>query len=324
VLFYAIGGTYLVLALGSICQGLAWALFSGNNSALLYDTLATTGQQEDYQEHLGRTTSLDHVGIALGSIIGGALAAISFSLVMWLSVLPQVINLLISLCFVEPELHSQPVGNPYAHLRSAIRLLVTSRDLRLLSIASILGEAIGESGYQLRAAFIQHLWPLWALGVARTMENALAAVGFFFSGRLIKRFSEFGLLIGGGIIGWIVDMVSIAIPTRLSPALMALMSVFHGTGIVSQDSLFQQRFTNEQRATLGSLVALGGSIMFGLVSLVSGALADWFGVVHALLILKSLSILPLWFIWRVYRQHQSLPDATIPVSDHLTDHVHAK
>ncbi|MBN1562258.1 MAG: MFS transporter, partial [Anaerolineae bacterium] len=266
VLFYAIGGSYFWLALGSVCQGLQWALFSGNNAALLHDTLTALGRVDEYQEHLGRTYSRDHVGIALGSIMGGVLAVIALPLVMWLTVIPQAINLVVSLYVVEPGVSTPPTGNPYAHLRDALRLLVRSRDLRHLSIASMLGGAIGESGYQLRAAFIEQLWPLWALGMARTLENVLAAVGFHFSGRLIKRFSEFKLLIGGGIMGWIVDMISIAVPTVLSPAAMALMSIFHGTGIVSQDSLFQQRFTTEQRATLGSLVALGGSFLFAVIS----------------------------------------------------------
>ena len=131
VLFYAIGGTYVALALGAICQGLAWALFSGNNTALLHDTLTAMGRQDEYQEYSGRTNSLVYVGLALGSIIGGALAMISLPLVMWLSVIPQVINLVISLRFVEPGVYTPPT-NPYAHLRDAIRLLVTSRDLRCL------------------------------------------------------------------------------------------------------------------------------------------------------------------------------------------------
>src|SRR6187549_747740 len=40
VVFYAIGGSFAALAVGAVLEGLSRALFSGNNDALLYDTLA--------------------------------------------------------------------------------------------------------------------------------------------------------------------------------------------------------------------------------------------------------------------------------------------
>lgn len=36
IICYAIGGSFAVLAIGAILEGLAFALFSGNNSALLF------------------------------------------------------------------------------------------------------------------------------------------------------------------------------------------------------------------------------------------------------------------------------------------------
>ncbi|MFN8376300.1 MAG: hypothetical protein U0694_25945 [Anaerolineae bacterium] len=57
IVLYAFGGTYAALALGAACEG--WrAFFSGNNDALLHDTLAENGQQEHFQEYLGKTSSM--------------------------------------------------------------------------------------------------------------------------------------------------------------------------------------------------------------------------------------------------------------------------
>src|SRR5688572_6830492 len=55
LIFYAIGGTYLALLTGAIFEGLARAFYSGNNEALLHDTLAEMGQRERYAEYLGKT-----------------------------------------------------------------------------------------------------------------------------------------------------------------------------------------------------------------------------------------------------------------------------
>src|SRR3989344_9060915 len=38
-LFFAIGGSYIFLAIGAIIQGLSRALYSGNNDGLLYERL---------------------------------------------------------------------------------------------------------------------------------------------------------------------------------------------------------------------------------------------------------------------------------------------
>jgi hypothetical protein len=55
---YAIGGTYGWLLAGAIFEGLGRAIYSGNNDALLYDTLAKTDKRELFQPYLGRTSSM--------------------------------------------------------------------------------------------------------------------------------------------------------------------------------------------------------------------------------------------------------------------------
>lgn len=58
VLLYAIGNQYYILALGAIFEGLERALFSGNNEALLYDTLKQLKKEEQYHKYLGKTNSM--------------------------------------------------------------------------------------------------------------------------------------------------------------------------------------------------------------------------------------------------------------------------
>ncbi|MBN1201714.1 MAG: MFS transporter [Anaerolineae bacterium] len=316
VVCYAAGGGYAVLMLGGAWEGLARALFSGNNTALLHDTLAETGHEAQYQEYLGRTTAMEHVGVALVGVTGAALAAAtSFALVMWLSVLPQVVLVGIALRFREPQVHARPAANPLAHLRAAWRVLRQRPSLRLLGGASILGYGVGEASYQLRAAFIEMVWPLWAVGVARMLDNVMAAASFYFSGRLIRRFSAFGILIGGGITSRVVSMLAYAVPTVLSPALLSGTGALHGVTSVAHDGLMQREYTTEQRATLGSLVALGGSILFAGASVLIGALADRLGLATVLLIVQSVQVIPVWLAWRAFRASgQDVPGQVEAVS----------
>lgn len=301
VTLYAASGNFALLACGAVCQGLAMAFFSGNNTALLYDTLAASAQQDRYPHHLGRITSLEHVAWALSGVGGGLLAAVSLRLTAWLSVLSALAGLGIGLALQEPPLHTSPAATPYAHTRRALRLILINPRLRAISLASILEGAVGEAGYQLRAAFVQTLWPLWAVGVARTLDNVLAAASYFFSGRAIQHFGEFRLLVGGGIVSRGVNIAALAIPTPVSPALLSFTSVLHGVNTVAQEGLRQRDFTTEQRATMGSLVALGGSLLFALFSLILGMLADHVGITGALLVAQGIACLPLGLYWRVFR-----------------------
>lgn len=296
--FYAIGGTYLALITGAIFEGLGRAFYSGNNEALLHDTLAESGQREAYQEFLGKTSSMFQLALGISSIIGSLIAAISFQVVLWLSVVPMVLALLVSLRLVEPKVHTGHVGNIYAHLTTAFRNIVRNPRLRLLSAASVLSYAIGEASWLFRSAFIETLWPVWAIGVAQTIGNLTAALGFYFAGRIIRRFGEFRLLIGGMSLSELVNLIGLLVPTVLSPALMASNSIFYGVNSVAINGLIQREFTDEQRATMGSLNSFAGSLVFAVFSFLLGTLADRIGVIPALVTAALLSLIPMMLYWK--------------------------
>ena len=320
IVFYAIGGTYPVLLVGAVFEGLARSFFSGNNDALLYDTLAETDQQAQYQEYLGKTSSMYQVALAIAAVIGGVIAYFSFSATMWLSVIPQVIGLLISTQFVNPAVHTRESTNVYAHLREAFRNILRNRRLRSLSAGSILGFAVGESVWLFRSAFIETLWPVWALGISQLIGNATAAISFYFSGRLIRRFGEFRLLATGITSSRVVHVFAMIVPSVLSPVLMSVMSIFFGVNTVGINGLMQREFTTEQRATMGSLNSFGGNLAFAVCSFLLGLLADTIGVIEALVLGEIILMAPLWFYWKAFREKgdeaagEIIPADTSPIA----------
>ncbi len=299
--FYAIGGAYLPLLIGAIFEGLARAFYSGNNDALLYDTLAEMEKRESFQEYLGRTSSMYQFALAISAVLGSLIATISFQTVMWVSVIPMVLAFIVSLRLVEPKVHMKGSGNIYAHLATAFRNFRQNPRLRTMSVAWILSYAIGESSWLIRSAFIVTLWPVWAIGIAQMIGNATAAISFYFAGRLIRRFGEFRLLIGGMSISESINIFGLLVPTVISPALMASNSIFFGVNTVAKNSLMQREFSDEQRATMGSLSSFGGSIGFAVFSFLLGGLADRIGITSALVVAALLSIIPMVLYARVLR-----------------------
>jgi MFS family permease len=298
---YALGGSYAMLLAGAICEGLSRSLFSGNNNALLHDTLAETDQRGDFAKHFGRVSSAYQFALAISALIGGLLSPISFALVMWLSVVPKVFMVAISFGFVEPRVHLEKSANIFAHLKDAFRNIMQNRRLRMLSIAEIIGASFGEADFVFRTVFIEMLWPLWAIGVARTISNITAAISYYFAHQLHKRFGEKRLLLGGISLSNLTNLAALIWPSVLSPALMGATSIFYGVNTVALSSMMQREFTDAQRSTMGSLTAFGASLTFAVVSTALGWLADQIGVRGALIVSTFFCASSVIFYWLAFR-----------------------
>ncbi len=312
---YAIGGGFAVLALGGILNGLSSSLFSGNNDALLHDTLHESGTTGDYQAHLGRVSSMFQFALAISALVGSVIANVSFALVMWLSVIPQIGLVIVSLRFIEPQIHKAESGNAYAHLREAFHNIMVNPRLRALSAGHILQMSIGEAAFQFRTVFIETLWPLWAIGAARTISNISAAFSFYFAGGLIRRFGQKRLLLGGITLAEFTNLFALILNNVISPVFQGLTSLFFGVNTVSINGLKQREFTQEQRATMGSLVAFGSSLMFAVASLALGWLADQIGVRDALIVVTLVSFGSVWFYSQAFRLTGRADLDAIPAAD---------
>ncbi|MFH1601625.1 MAG: MFS transporter [Candidatus Shapirobacteria bacterium] len=306
LVFYALGGSYFFLILGAILEGLSRSFYSGNNDALLYDTLAETQQEAEYHVFSGKVDSMFQVALAISAIIGTVIAHWSFSLVLWLSVLSQLTCLGISIFTIEPKIKIQETANVFAHIKEALKNFSKNAKLRHLSLASILDYALGESSYQFRSAFVNTLWPLWAIGISKALSHIGSALSYYFSGKLINKFTELNILIYKKVYGVIINILSLGFPTIISPALMSTTSFFHGVSMTAKNNLLQKEFSSEQRATMGSLNSLFGSLTFSAVSLLLGLFADKIGPTKALLLLQPASLSVLYLYCKLKKKYSSL------------------
>jgi hypothetical protein len=71
---------------------------------------------------------------------------------------------------------------------------------------------------------------------------------------------------------------------------------------VAINGLIQKEFTDEQRATMGSLNSFAGSMVFAVFSFLLGALADRIGVIPALVTAALLSLIPMGLYWKALGQ----------------------
>lgn len=305
VIFYAIGISYFYLLIGALLEGLRLALYSGNNNALLYDTLSSTSKKDEYDHYLGRTNSMFQFSAAVSIIIGGFIAVYSFQIVLWLSVIPQIICIYISLKIVDPPKKYEQSTNIYQHLSSAFSLIWINKELKMLSVSSVIRFAVGEASYQFRSVFINTLWPIWAVGLSRVLSSVGAAISYWYSGKLIQKFGSFRLLLISNIYSKVVGILSVLFPNIFSPILMSSTSIFYGATNVAENKLMQKNFIDEQRATLGSLNSFLGNLTFGLFSIILGIFADKYGAANALLFASIISLPTIWINWILFNDKKN-------------------
>lgn len=285
-ILYASGYAFWPLCIGALFEGLSRSWYSGNNDAFLHDSLTQTGNSEKFAHYLGKTSSMFQLALMIGAVVGSVLAQWSFSLIMWLSVIPQILCLLLSFEFQEPKRITREQSNVFAHLKISALHLWNNKKLKLLSIQDIISFGIGESSFNFSAAFISTIWPLWAIGFSKMISYGGAFLSYWFSGKFIRKLGAYNILIIANIYTRIANFIAYGKPTLFSPVLMASSSIFYGATSVSKNTLIQQEYTNEQRATLGSLNAFLGNIFYGIFSPFLGLIADFFGPANALIMVQ--------------------------------------
>jgi len=300
---YAVAGDFSILAVGAVFEGLAFSCFSGNNEALLYDTLKEENEEAHYAEYQGRASSMFQIALAASALLAAIILGWSgMRMLFALSLVPQLAALIVALFFHEPAQHDRRFqANVFAHVSEAFAGFVRDVRLRDLSIASILGFALGEAKHMFYPAFFALLWPAWGLGVAGMLVHGFAALGFRASGTLIRRYREFPVLLWSNVTSITLGVGAVAVPTIASPVISSMNSFPFGPSVVAQGSLMQKAFSDAQRATMGSLIALGGNLLFAVAVFGIGALADRVGPRYALLSAEILSISVTLLYWRLYR-----------------------
>ncbi len=174
----------------------------------------------------------------------------------------------------------------YSHLKEALHLFSTNGPLRRLSIAEIIKISVEEALFQFQFVFYNTVWPIWAVGFTRSISALGNFFSFRYSGKVINKYSAIRLLIFNNIFSRLTHVVALAFPSVASPLLMSSMGLLYGITNVSKNKLLHEQFTNEQRATMYSMITFAGNILFGIIAIGLASFVDSLGVRWTLLILQ--------------------------------------
>ena len=98
-------------------------------------------------------------------------------------------------------------------------------------------------------------------------------------------------------LNYVINFMSVLTNCVISPFIKTFDNLTNGILGPAQDTLLQKEFTDEQRATMGSVVSLFRSLIYGLSSLLIGIVADLFSEYVSLIIIyiALFLLLPIYY-----------------------------
>jgi MFS family permease len=305
-IFFAISKNYLILIIGAIIEGLERAFFSGNNDALIYDTLKEAGREKDYKEYIGKTNSMYSVAGLLSAVLGGVIAYFtSYKVIMYLSIIPKVINLLVSLFLVEPKKYTENTDvNLTEQTKNAFIKVKENKTLVKQIIADSLSDGLGEATYQFRSKFYEMVWPAWALGIPSVLSNLGKFLSEWYSKKIFKKFNNKVVLIFGYVYSIVSNIVGVLIKNVFSPFILVSNSVFP-TGIAKSE-ISQKLYMDEYRASMASIKSLFSSISYSFFAILVGLLADLFGIVETFVLVNLFKLIVIAIYLEIFKQNKNL------------------
>lgn len=280
-------GSFWLYGLGFFCWSLGQALQSGSREALLYERLAHEGRSADFDKALGRDNAAEGLGIGVGTLLGGFVAAADFDLAIWLSIPPLLVASVVALGLEDvrrrrraaPVDETEPGQGYFSHFRAALAEFRRFPDLRFVTTYVAVGLVV----YELLEEFDPLYYlatgvPIWLWGVLGAGVEAVYALASLQAHRLAGRPALAWLLpLCGGVL---LLIAAIGASPWYVLALCAAYVVVAPLGVLAE-ARFHRVMEGGSRATTTSALVMAENVSGIVLTLLFGVLADRIGILPA-------------------------------------------
>jgi MFS family permease len=201
---YSLAQGFSSVAVAEIALGLSLSLVSGTNSAMLYESLANQGREEDFGRWFGRARFFGQLAEGSSALFAGILFAYWIRMPFALMVGVWVVNLVIAFLLVEPRFARHSVDRPLEHIRRLVSFVVQDAPrLRALFAVGVVFSLATFVPVWLIALYardsgvpVSWLGPIWAAA------NYVVALGSIMSDRMSRAVGLHAILLcSAGLIG---------------------------------------------------------------------------------------------------------------------------
>ncbi len=309
---YSLTHSYAGFLVAEIALGAGQSFISGADSAMLFDTLASSQRQKQYARFEGINASVGNFSEAFAGIAGGGLALISLRLPFYVQAVIATSAIPASLALVEPNIPRPKRTHDRMKQVTAVlaKIIRYEKDLRFnLLFSSIIGAATLLMAWFAQPLFEKMLMPLALFGVAWTGLNLVTGGSSVLAHRIEARLGELRTL---KLIAFCIPLLMILSGIVPNFAIIPVLLVFYflrGIATPVLKDYVNQRTETEVRATVMSLRDLTIRVFFSLFAPMAGWLTDHYSLGTGLaamggfLMIFSLLTLVLFMKYRSKNQH---------------------
>lgn len=290
-ILYAFAGSYLVLAIASVLNGLSWALASGNNRALLYDSMVQIGRKKDYHKEVSKNISLEQLSLAISSLLGMFFVFISLRAVMLASIVPAIVAFAITLKLEEVKKSYDDKNTSLIHIFNSIKHLLKHKRLRGISLAETLHYGLNEAAFDFNGVFFKQFVPEWSLGIFRSIGHFANSLGNYLSFFAAKNWGLKSTILLGACMDNFINIISVLAASVWSPIIKIISTFSSGVKEPAVETLFQNDCSEQERATILSIISLFSSLCYSLCAVLIGMVADMTSPFDAMLWAYVLALL---------------------------------
>lgn len=273
---YAFAKGVMGFLLAEVVLGIGISFISGTDSAMLFDSLAETGEQSQSLQKEGRQLSFGNFSESAASVIGGFLAMITLDTPLYVQAFFTSLSVPLAFMLVEPKRHAYSAehGTIKGILQIVYEAIVSHKQLRIMIILS----GIVSAGTLTMVWFVQPLMkeagvPLWLFGIAWASLNATTGFASLKVHTIEKRFGTRTLYMILSIALAIAYFLVGTVTLWLLPFLL-IFSAIRGIGNPVSATYINNLVSSDKRATVLSVRWLVTRIIFVIIGPIMGYIAD--------------------------------------------------
>lgn len=291
--------TFLIF-LALVIAGFGMAMRTGASTAYVYENLEVLGRVGDFKKQEGLRQATGRWALVLSGLLG---TVVIYFFDIHATVLATAVVLaaagVLSFWLKDVRVYHAEESNVYAHLGDAWRQFKSDPILRNITLGKVIAVGAGNSEWRYRALLFSSIMPEWLVSLLNTFNHVATAVANQSAHRVVHKIGYRGSLVFAELFDRAATVALTLVSTVWSFfAMGAITSAVFGVREVASEDLLQERYSKKDRATMGSIVGLGGSLIYATLSILIGFLADAIGLVYTMIVLQFIMATAAYFFYR--------------------------